>query len=180
MNEIKSTDYEDLYRDLGIETGRLGCIRVDVEPLANSDIIAESDYYVSEDQKWVQGNVSEEVPHCTVLYGLLRSGQEQSKHVATVLDGWVLPTIKIKEVSFFYGKTSDYVTIIALVEVTEELLEGHQRLSLLPHINTFGEYHPHITIAYVKASADWSAYVGELDKRFRGQRVAAKGVNLGE
>ena len=114
------------------------------------------------------------------MFGLLRSGQELKKHVTAVLEGWELPNIKIKEVNFFYGQTGEYVTIVALVDVTDELKEGHQRLSLLPHINTFGEYKPHITLAYVKASADWVGYVGELDKKFRGQFVAVKGVNLGE
>ena len=114
------------------------------------------------------------------MFGLLRSGQELKKHVTAVLEGWELPNIKIKEVNFFYGQTGEYVTIVALVDVTDELKEGHQRLSLLPHINTFGEYKPHITLAYVKASADWEGYVGELDKKFRGQFVAVKGVNLGE
>ena len=87
MNEIKSTDFAEMYAQLGIDTGKLGCIMIDTEPLVNSDIIPEEDYYYSEDQKWVQGNVSEEVPHVTLLYGLLRSGNELKKHIYTVLDG---------------------------------------------------------------------------------------------
>lgn len=180
MNEIKATNYLTVYEDLGIDTGRLGCIMVDTDPLIISDVVKESDYYYSEDQKWVQGNVSEEVPHVTILYGLMRSGLEMRKHVTAVLEGWELPSITIKEVSFFYGHGGDYITIIALVDVTDALKEGHQRLSLLPHVNTFGEYKPHITLAYVKASADWQTYVAELNQKFRGEAVAVRGVNLGE
>lgn len=111
---------------------------------------------------------------------LLRTGTEMERHVSAVLEGWVLPDITIKEVSFFYGHGGEYITIIALVDVSDGLKEGHQRLSLLPHVNTFGEYKPHITLAYVKASADWTTFVANLDKKFRGQPVKVKSINLGD
>lgn len=180
MIEVKAVDYPEVYAQLGIDTGKLGCIMVDTEPLVNSDIIPDEAYYYSEEQKWVQGNVSEEVPHVTVLYGLLRTGTEMERHVSAVLEGWVLPDITIKEVSFFYGHGGEYITIIALVDVSDGLKEGHQRLSLLPHVNTFGEYKPHITLAYVKASADWTTFVADLNKKFRGQPVKVKSINLGD
>lgn len=180
MNEVKATDYKEVYAQLGIDTGKLGCIMVDTEPLVISDIIKEEDYYYSDEHKWVNGNVSEDVPHVTVLYGLLRSGKELERHVTTVLEGWVLPGVRIQNVSFFYGNNGEYITIIALIEVNNPLKEGHQRLSLLPHINTFGEYKPHITLAYVKASSDWQNYVMELAKKFAGKEIDVKGVNLGE
>lgn len=180
MNEVKSTNYPQLYEELGIDTGRLGCIMVDTEPLVNSDIIPESAYYYSEEHKWVNGNVSEDVPHVTLMYGLLRSGQEMKRHITAVLEGWQLPDITIKEVNFFYGHGGDYITIVAMVDVTDALREGHARISLLPHINTFGDYKPHITLAYVKANSDWTTFVAELDQKFKGKAIAVKAVNLGE
>jgi 2'-5' RNA ligase len=179
MNQIKSTDYPAIYEMLGIDTGNLGCIMIDTEELIISDIIKDEDYYYSDEHQYVNGNVSEEVPHLTLLYGLMRSGKELRPHVDIVLSGWQLPTIKVKEVGFFYGHGGEYVTLVAHIEVTDELKQGHARLSLLPHINTFDEYHPHITLAYVKASSDWEQYIKDLKFKFDGAEIVAKAINYG-
>lgn len=179
MKEVKSTDYPAIYKGLGIDTGKLGCIMIDTEPIVISDVIKDTDYYYSDEHQYVNGNVSEDVPHVTLLYGLMRSGPELQVHVDTVLKDWQLPEIVIDKVSFFYGEESDYVTIIALIKVTDALNEGHQRLSLLPHINTFGTYKPHLTLAYVKAESNWQEYVEELNKTLAGKSISAIGINYG-
>lgn len=180
MNEVKSTDYPTVYEDLGIDTGNLGCVMIATDPLVISDIIDEEDYYYSTEHKYINGNVSEDVPHVTLLYGLMRSGPELKKHIASVLAGWSYPDILIDSVGFFYGSNSEYVTIIAFVNVTDQLLEGHQRLSLLPHINTFGSYKAHITLAYVKTSSDFQGYVDQLNERFANKTITAKGIDIGD
>lgn len=195
MTEISSRNFPEVYEDLGIDTGNLGCIMIDTVPIAISDVIPEDALYYSDEHEYVKGNVSENVPHMTLLYGLLNSGPAMKKHVERVLEwpvindglttpadppAWFPPKVYIDEVSFFYGADSDFVTIIALVQVNPGLLEGHQRLSLLPHINTFGEYKPHITLAYVKASSDWESYVRKLNEKYTGTGVPTVGINLGD
>lgn len=180
MNIIKSTDYPAVYEMLGIDTGKLGCVMIDTEELIISDVIKEEDYYYSAEHDYVSGNVSEDVPHMTLLYGLLRSGPELQVHIHSVLSGWQLPSIRIKDVGFFYGENSDFISIIAHVEVTDELREGHARLSLLPHINTFDEYKPHITLAYVKSTSDWETYIKDLNFKFEGAEIEAKAINYGD
>lgn len=179
MQEVKAADFPEVYTALGIDTGKLGCIMLDTEQLVIDDIIKDEDYYYSDKHTYVNGNVSEDVPHITLLYGLLRSGPELQPHVDMVMGGWKMPPVKVKEVSFFYGEDSEFVTIVALIEVTPELTEAHQRLSLLPHINTFGEYKPHLTLAYVKSSSDWQQYVKDLNFKFGGAEIEVVGLNYG-
>lgn len=182
MNEVKASDYPTLYEGLGIDTGRLGCIMLDTQPIKISDFINDADYYYADqDEKpYAQGNVSESVPHVTLLYGLMRSGKELATQVTTVMTGWRASPIVIDKVSFFYGDNGEYVTIIALLEVSDNLLNAHKRLSLLPHINTFGTYKPHLTLAYVKQSADWESIVDTLNQELGGKEINPIAVNLGD
>lgn len=173
-----------MYEMLGIDTGRLGCIMLDTYPLTVSDIIPESDLYEQQDaEDYLKGYVSEKEPHVTLLYGLMRSGQELKYHVDTVLKDWSAEFVTIDEVSFFYGKDDDgtqFITIIALVKTDPNLVEGNARLRFLPHVDTFPEYHPHITLAYVKSSSPWEDYIKKLDERFAGGTVAVTGLNYGD
>jgi 2'-5' RNA ligase len=43
----------------------------------------------------------------------------------------------------------NYAAIVAEVE-DQHLEEAHQRLSYLPHVNTFAQYRPHMTLCYVR------------------------------
>lgn len=180
--EIKASDYPEVYANLGIDTGRLGCIMLDTEPIIISNIIDEQDYYYADpkDKPYAQGNVSESVPHVTLLYGLMRSGKELAPHVTAVMTGWRPEPIRIDEVSFFYGDNGEYITVIALLEVTDNLSEAHQRLSLLPHINTFGIYKPHLTLAYIKSSSDWEGIVNRLSSELAGKEIDPLQLNLGD
>lgn len=180
MTQIKATDYPDVYSELGIDTGRLGCIMAQVDPISISDFVHDDDYFYSETQSYVKGNVSEDVPHVTLLYGLMRSGHELSRHVDAVLAGFTLDDVTIDKVDFFYGLNNEYITIVALVDVTDNLKEAHARLSLLPHIDTFGEYHPHITLAYVKNDSDWKQMISNLGQRYNGTPVKTIGLDYGD
>lgn len=179
-----ATDYPEMYVDLGIDTGEMGCIMIDVEPIVVSDVIpADALWYKSDaPESHTQGNVSETVPHVTLLYGLMSSGPALQKHVDTVLTGYKVDELNISEVSFFYGdyEGQPYITIIALVEVTPELLDGLARLRLLPHIDTFADFKPHITLAYVKDTSDWQDYVHQLNKTYGGTSVKTTGINYGD
>lgn len=190
MAPVNSRSFPQVYQNLGIDPGNLGCIMLDVQPIVVSDVIADSDLFVSDDPSlgYVKGNVSEDVPHVTLLYGLLRPGPELQQHVDAVLDindgviaDWFPKEVVIDKVDFFYSGDPEqhFVTIVALLQVTPELAEANGRLRLLPHIDTFMEYRPHITLAYVSDSSDWQGYIKTLNERLAGQSVRSVAVNYG-
>lgn len=194
MGSISSSSFPQVYEDLGIATNKLGCIMLDVEPLIVSDVINENDLYYATDAEahsYVDGIVCEETPHVTLLFGLMRSGHEMKKHVDAVL-GFESPidlpeyfptSVKIDHVDFFESNYADeaYYCIIAKLEVTDALLEANGRLRMLPHIDTFMTYTPHITLAYIKHNDTMrDSYVEMLNTRLAGKSVKAVGINYGD
>lgn len=175
--------FPQVYVDLGIDLGRLGCLMLDTEPIKVSDLIPQSSLYFAdpEKHKYIQGVVSETVPHVTLLYGFLRSAKELQKHIDAVLDGWKPEDLTIRNIDFFPSNEADeyYVTIIAHVEVTDNLKEANTRLSYLPHLNTFPDYKPHITLAYVRQDINYGKYIKLLNEKYAGTTVKAKSLNYG-
>lgn len=157
MTQLNSHQFEEVYQTLGINLDKLGCIMLDLKPLENMYSIAFdggeiSLYYSPKPERfWIDGWVADKTPHITLLYGLLESGRNYAKHVEKVLNGWRLNEVEIDHIGYFDSPYSDepYWCIVAHIKVTPELLEGHQRLEFLPHINTFAGYNPHMTIAYI-------------------------------
>jgi hypothetical protein len=117
---------------------------LDTEPVVVSDIIKPEDLLEVDpaEHPHMQGIVSENVPHCTLLYGLLRPGPELQKHVGAVLDGWKADKVTVDDIAIFETSQDDEpcVCIVALLIVTDELAEANARLRLLPHIDTYPEY----------------------------------------
>jgi 2'-5' RNA ligase len=179
-------DLTDVYAEMGVNVNGLGCIMLETEPLTVNDIIAPEDlYYASDPNKfWINGIVCENVPHCTLLYGLMESGQSWRIYVDKTLEGWEPGELTIDHVSFFdtpFGEGEPYYCIVAHLEITPELLDANARLRRLPHIDGYPDYRAHITIAYIKrdeALRDDIIYA--LNNRFMGQTVAAKGLNYGK
>jgi 2'-5' RNA ligase len=149
--------YSQVYEDLGIAVDTLGCVMLDLKPLENMYSIeldgASVALYQSKNKKrfWINGWVADKKPHVTLLYGLL--SKHYKKHIDVVLSDWSCDQVIVDHVDYFPSPYSDenYYCIVAHIKTTPELLEGHRRLSLLPHINTFFDYKPHMTIAYINA-----------------------------
>jgi len=151
---INSYNYLDIYSDLNIDIKKLYCCMLGVSFTQESqDALKEffKDFtpYYSEDKKWVKGLVYLNHPHLTLLYGLLDCVKPE--HVKRVLEGLIIGSVVIDEISYFDSPDSEeYYCVIAKVGLNKFIKEAHQRLSLLPHINTFLEYNPHITLGYIK------------------------------
>jgi 2'-5' RNA ligase len=150
--KINSYNFLNIYKDLNIDLKKLNCVMLDLN-IDNEikDIIATIDpnsFYESQNYTWIKGYVGNSA-HCTLLYGLLDNVKVE--HCQEVLEGINLNELRIKEYSFFESPNEEeYYCIVAKLEVDSELLEAHKRLNFLPHINTFLDYMPHVTIAYIK------------------------------
>lgn len=179
LNQIASRDYPELYKDIDIDTDNLGCIMLDLEPMSVLKHVEGKESEVFENPKWDQGSVpAETVPHVTLLYGLLENGNKWKNKVDLLLKDWNLKEVKIDHVGFF--KTPDSYAVVAHLEKTPALVDGHERLTLLPHVNTFSEYLPHMTLAYVKLDADVEEWVDALGAVYNGKTVKAAGINYGD
>jgi hypothetical protein len=180
---FNSHDFLPLYKDMDINIDRLGCVMLDLE----ADIPEfpnKGDLYYTKDEKkfWIKGFVAGKNPHVTLLYGLLKPAKEWKEYIDLVLKDWKLDTVRIKDIGFFESNIKDepYYCIVAHIDVTPKLLEGHYRLELLPHINTFPAYKAHFTLAYVKKdNAIREATIAFYNSKLRGKEFKIAKVNYG-
>jgi 2'-5' RNA ligase len=181
--QLSAHQFKDMYAELGYDLGKLGCIMLDLEPLTFK--INESALYYAKDKKrfWIDGNVAGKTPHVTLLYGLIRSGEELKKHVDTVLDGKLPTEVTIDHVDFFDTPPNideEYYAIIAHLKITPELQEAHDRLQFLPHIDTFAGYKAHFTLAYVKKNERTrDSLIKSLNEHYKGKTIKAGNINYG-
>lgn len=188
--QLKSHDFPQVYEDLNIDLNKMGCILIDIEPLSNMysieiDGAGVALYYAkNKERKWIDGWVVGKVAHITLLYGLLENGHTWKKHVDAVLSGWKPEGVEIDHVSYFDSPYEDeeYYCIVAHIKVTENLMEGHQRLEFLPHVNTFAGYKPHMTICYIRkdqGEAYRDKMIEQFNKLWSGKKMTVKELNYG-
>ena len=122
-----------------------GCVMVEV-PVSNwneitSYIDPEDVYTGDDDTHGIQDN-----PHVTILYGLHDGVTEEQ--VKSVFEGFTESiNIEVDGIGIFENK--DYDVVKFNVNPDGALQELHNRLSEFPNSNSFPDYKPHITIAYV-------------------------------
>ncbi|MBW1639241.1 2'-5' RNA ligase family protein [Microbacterium resistens] len=184
---------------LGVDLNELGCIMATVEPIEVTDYADDAgldpdrDLYslrgVDPSRWWIDGAVAEHGAHVTLLYGLLQPGPAWRAHVDELLADVDLSTVTVDHVSMFDSPYpgDPYRCIVAHLQLTPELRKAHARLSYLPHVNTFPEYRPHVTLAYVKdqpSGVDWArttpeAWVRALNPALRGAPLPVTGIDYG-
>lgn len=141
-------------KELNIDVGHLGCVMLDLE---TSPISLPPEWlYTSQKPELSHVKGVPDQKHTTLLYGLLPG--VSTNHVSEVLAGWAVttPEVAVTRLRTFASPMPDepYTCIVAeLGDPRGELLDAHQRLSMLPHVDTHLEYIPHMTIAYVHN--DW-------------------------
>jgi DNA polymerase III epsilon subunit-like protein len=122
-----------------------GCVMVEV-PVSNwneitSYIDPEDVYTGDDDTHGIQDN-----PHVTILYGLHDGVTEEQ--IKSVFEGFTESiNIEVDGIGIFENK--DYDVVKFNVNPDGALQELHNRLSEFPNSNSFPDYKPHITIAYV-------------------------------
>ncbi len=177
-NQLASRDLPNLYDGIELDMDKLGCIMIDTEKIPVTqyvDVKHAGDIYYEGNHSGIAGETE---PHTTLLYGLMENGNVWKDKVDMVLDGWKMPTVTIKEVSYF--DLGESYCIVGLLEQTPELVDGHERLTLLPHVSTFSEYIPHISLVYINHDANPEDWVKPLAKKYNGQKVATKTINYGD
>lgn len=171
---LSSYNFQDVYEDMGVDWEDPGCVMLKTSPIFIDDVPEELLHY-SSSQKYAQGHVSKDKPHVTLLYGLLPPVGR--KHVDRVLEDWLLPDVVIRDIMVFKPQGQEYEVVVADV-FGEELLNGHQRLSLLPHINTHLEYKPHLTLFYVEPGQ--GDRVAKMCRRIIGAEIPSNGIDYGD
>lgn len=180
MTQVNAHSFPDVYADLGVNINSLGCIMADCEPADTSFIPDDVLYYAKNpEHKYLQGRI--ERSHVTLRSGLLPGVRRW--HVDRVLDGLYLPsTVTIDHVSRFTPSLPDedpYEVIIGKVVSSSGVSAFNKRLGMLPNVNTFPNYEPHVTLAYVKGGwyDDNKVRLG-LDDRFLTLKTI--GLNYGD
>lgn len=140
INEKNNVDHKHEY----------GCIMLSLpikEWQTISLMIAEDDLYEDEKEPGKYGLESE--PHCTVLYGLHDSISDDE--IIERLNNFLPCEIKLENMSLFENEKYDVLKFD--VEAGEDLYKMNSSLRELPHTNNYPDYHPHATIAYLKAGS---------------------------
>jgi hypothetical protein len=69
---------------------------------------------------------------------------------------------------------------VAHLKIDKDLQEAHDRLQMLPHIDTFPGYKAHFTLAYIKKNdTTRDSLVKSLNGHYKGKTIKAKAVNYG-
>ena len=184
MTDLNSNQFPDVYKALGVNVNKLGTVMLDVDPFTVTDLVTKGkdDLYFAQNQErfWIQGAVAESVAHVTLLYGLLEKGLVWKPLIDIVLADWTPPSLIVESIGAFESSFADepYSCIVAHIKPTPELQEGHKRLELLPHINTYSEYRPHLTLAYVKVEAK-DRWLKELGTFLNGKTLTVNNINYG-
>lgn len=189
--EIKAHNYKEIYEALGYNLSKLGCLMLDTEPIKTTYYQVMQDgitaYFPeykakNKDRFWINGYVADKTPHLTLFYGFLQEAGCFKWHIEKLLEGTNISSVTIKDVSFFESPYEDepYYCIVAKVEKTPELLEAHSKMTLLPNLQTFPDYKPHITIAYIiKDEKIREDFIAQMKKELVGKELKVTGLNYG-
>lgn len=137
-----------------------GCIMAMIDQDTSKEIldfnystIKENDLYINGDQFGRETH-----PHITVKYGLTKSYSE--KKMKDILKSIKPFKLKIKGISLFENEDFD---VIKLDVESEDLMKLNEKISKLPNEDKYPEYHPHLTLAYVKKGKG-KKYINEKPK----------------
>lgn len=114
------------------------------------ETIKDEDLYTGKDDAWDDFGKTTD-PHVTVLYGLI-AGTLQNEDYKDAIFSYFrrLPPFYIRSTGISIFENDKYDVVKFDIELTEQLEECNEFLKQFPFENSYPEYHPHCTIAYVK------------------------------
>ena len=152
--------YED---EFGWKIKDLGCVMLKVHMPIRMVIPDEWKIPENPEMPWIKNEIS---PHVTVLFGLLPFVKPShceavlSDQLPDIIPRYVFPLgfgkFELGFGKFEYPKDANVPTVPTPYEVITLRLQKNPiedmrtRLRYLPHIITFDEWHPHITLGYAK------------------------------
>lgn len=125
------------------QTYDYGCVMLYFDENILNDIyklINPDDLYTEGD-----GYGLEKEPHCTLLYGL--HPEVTDKEIEKVINTFTYHTCKCYNVSCF---ETDKYDVLKYDVNGDNLFETNEKLKQYPHTSDFPNYHPHMTIGYLK------------------------------
>lgn len=172
----------------GLDTPDLECVMLDVEELPihemyGRDIHEKDFFYGPADEpklRYAQGPVAEQSAHLTLLFGIHPS-ETYIDDVMNALGDWTPDEIFVDQVGYFPSnlKGYDYKVVVGQVKPTANLMLARKRLETLPHTNSFTEYKPHITLAYITGDADVDTWVRRMNVYLKNRVLTPISLNLG-
>lgn len=111
-----------------------------------TDEIDNTDAYIEEGDR-TYGIQPSKKAHVTILYGL--HADVPDEQVEALIDNMVAPEITLKKISIF-DKDKNFDVVKFDVE-GDDLFKMNKAFAELPHTTDYPDYHPHVTLAYVKA-----------------------------
>lgn len=185
---------EELMAHLGVDVKTLGYVGLTFDQLevqknlsygSESGVaIIESDYVYAPEgdyRSWVKGPVGESGAHVTAKYGLLIPAHEIQPAVNELI-GWPREvSVEVVDITVFPSPYPDlpYGCLVALLG-GEELAEMNASLSVLPHVDSFSEYRPHLTLAYLKPEVASYAGIAEATRWLLGTKLTVTGIDYGK
>lgn len=127
---------------------RYGCVMVSLEIDQDKwkelqDSIEEDDIYFGDEENTGFGREMD--PHVTILFGLHADVPDED--VEDLINKMKKPKLTIKKISSF---TNDKFDVLKFDVESKDLVEDNKNFKTLPHTSTYPNYHPHMTIAYLK------------------------------
>lgn len=144
--DIKEMVRAQLLREEKAQPKRLGCVMVyldyDKEEWKKlQDIVDDEDIYINP----ILDYGREDNPHVTILYGL--HADVSDDEVKEEMEKIKFPKIEIEKISSFNNKEFDVLKIDIKCPYLHEL---NKKFKKFPHTSTFPDYHPHVTLSYLK------------------------------
>ena len=111
-------------------------------------IVREKDVYDPETEPEEYGY--EKKPHITLIYGIHHDEILDEGNIFKMIKD--IPTLKfsVKEIGVFENDDKPYDVVKFDIDPTKTLTNAREKFLELPNTQTFPDYHPHMTIAYVK------------------------------
>lgn len=141
------------------KTYSYGCVMLYLDPPAKmwqkiQDSVEEKDVCTDD------GLGRESEPHVTVLYGIHEDVPDED--VEAIIDSITAPEITLNKISTFDNENFD---VLKFDVEGEGLHAMNKKFTELPHTNSYPDYHPHATIAYLK-KGEGKKYIGRLDEPY--------------